>query len=98
MRLVWILLLSLLMLVARVAQEVKANPMSASKGGGHVIQDESTNLTQQPTLRFTGAGVTCVDAPPVTACTIAGAAGGAPSFLDLTTGTNTAAAMTCGSG
>lgn len=33
----------------------------SSTGGGHVIQDEGTPLTQRPNLNFVGAGVTATD-------------------------------------
>ena len=49
----------------------------ASDGEGHVIQDESVDVPQQPNLNFLGAGVSAVDNPATnsTNVTIAGGAG-----------------------
>lgn len=68
--------------------------------GGHIIQDEAGDLTNRARLNFTGAGISCADNLPQsrTDCTVAGAAGGPPSFDTITTGTNTAATMTIGTG
>ena len=50
---------------------------SASSGYA-TIQDEASNLTQRPTVNFTGAGVSCVDNAGATRtdCTITGSGGG----------------------
>lgn len=49
----------------------------ATAGDGHVIQDESVDVPQQPNLNFLGAGVSAVDNPATnsTNVTIAGGAG-----------------------
>lgn len=41
-------------------------------GGGHVIEDEGTPLTQRTNLNFTGDGVTAADAGGKTVVTISG--------------------------
>lgn len=52
-----------------------------SAGGGYAtIQDEGTPLTQENTLNFTGAGVTCSDVGGVTTCAI-------PSWATAPSGT-----------
>lgn len=38
----------------------------------NLIQDEASSLTRRSTLQFTGTGVTCSDANPVTTCAIPG--------------------------
>lgn len=45
-------------------------------GGGHVIEDEGTPLTQRADLNFVGAGVTATDAGGKTVVTIPGGGGG----------------------
>ena len=49
---------------------------STSTGGGHVIEDEGTPLTQRANLNFTGAGVTVTDSGGKTVVTIPGGGGG----------------------
>lgn len=41
-----------------------------SGGGGHVIEEDGTPLAQRANLDFTGAGITCSDADPDTACDV----------------------------
>lgn len=45
-------------------------------GGGHVIEDEGTPVTQRSTLNFTGAGVSVADSGGKTVVTISGGGGG----------------------
>lgn len=45
-------------------------------GGGHVIEDEGTPLTQRDNLNFTGAGVSVTDSGGKTVVTINGGGGG----------------------
>lgn len=47
---------------------------SGGTGGGHVIEDDGTPLTQRDTLNFTGAGVSAADAGGETVVTISGGA------------------------
>lgn len=63
------------------------------------VQDEGSGLTQRATINFTGSGITCTDnsGSSRTDCTVSGS-GGAPAFSDITSATNTAAAMVVGSG
>lgn len=73
-----------------------------SSGSGsfyQTVQNSGSSLTQQPTLNFTGSGVSCVNngGASRTDCTITGG-GGATAFSSLTSGSNTAAAMTVGTG
>lgn len=79
-------LLALLLVFTPLAYaQISGNPP------GHVIMDETTNLRQQPTLRMTGAGVTCTDdsANRRTVCTISGGGGG---------GSGTVTSIDCGFG
>jgi hypothetical protein len=48
---------------------------STSTGGGHIIEDEGTPLTQRTNLNFTGAGVSVADTGGKTVVTIAGGSG-----------------------
>lgn len=59
---------------------------TTSSGGGHVIQDEGTPLTQRAALNFVGAGVTVTDdaGNDATKITISGGSGG--SFQQPLTG------------
>ncbi len=50
--------------------------LAAPSGGGHVIEDEGTPLTQRANLNFVGSGVTVTDAGGKTIVTVAG--GSAP--------------------
>lgn len=54
-------------------------------------------LPQEPSVNFTGAGVTCVDNAGATRtdCTVTGG-GGATAFSSITTGSNTAQTLTVG--
>lgn len=47
-----------------------------NSGGGHVIEDEGTPLTQRPNMNFIGAGVVASDDGETTNVTIAGGSGG----------------------
>jgi len=57
-----------------------------SSGGGHVIEDEGTPLTQRANLNFVGSGVTVTDdsGDNATVVTIPGGSGGAPGFYTIT--------------
>jgi len=63
------------------------------------IQEESANLIRQNILNFIGTGVTCVNNNAFlrTDCTFTGG-GGSSAFNDITSGTNTTATMTVGTG
>lgn len=49
--------------------------LGASSGSGHIIEEETTPLTQRATMRFTGSGVVASDDGTRTVVTIPGAAG-----------------------
>ena len=68
-----------------------------SSAGYTTVEDEGIAQTQRTTLNFTGAGVTCTDDGMVTVCDIT-SGGGSGSFTDLTSGTNSMAAMVVGTG
>lgn len=63
-----VLALSLLWIVP---QSVRSASVGGS-GGGHIIEDEGSALTQRGNLNFTGQGVTCSDSSPDTVCNIPG--------------------------
>lgn len=68
-------------------------------GGGHIIQDEGVDRNPTTKLNFTGSGVTASAPTGQTQnVTISGAAGGPPAFNDITSATNSAAAMVVGTG
>ncbi len=54
--------------------KLKFNAIGSGSGGGHIIQDEGTPLTQRDTIDFAGAGVTVTDAGGKTVVTIPGTA------------------------
>ena len=61
-------------------------PGTAGSGGGHIIEDEGTPLTQRDTLNFVGAGVTVTDSGSKTVVTISGAGSGAVDSVKGETG------------
>lgn len=61
-------------------------PGSAGSGGGHIIEDEGTPLTQRDTLNFVGAGVTVTDSGSKTVVTISGGGSGAVDSVNGETG------------
>ena len=54
---------------------MKLNTPTNASGGGHVIEDEGTPLTQRSNLNFTGAGVTVSDSGGKTVVSIPGGSG-----------------------
>ena len=66
---------------------------STGGGGGHVIEDEGTPLTQRANLNFVGAGVTTTDAGGKTVVTVPGGSGsGTTRTVVVTSGNVTAGA------
>jgi Protein of unknown function (DUF2793) len=57
--------------------------LTGGSAGGHIIQDETTDLPAQPRLAFEGGGVIATNAGGRTVVTIPGG-GGASNYLDLT--------------
>jgi hypothetical protein len=77
------------------ALEPRVDTLEASGGGGHVIQDEGSALTQRAALNFLGSGVTATDdsANNRTNVTIPGGAssGDPDGFITLDTGSTATA-------
>ena len=59
------------------------NTQWATSGGGHVVQDEGTPLTQRANLNFVGASVTVTDDAGSDSSIVTIAAGGGPSGTTL---------------
>ena len=62
--------------------------IGSGSGGGHVIEDEGTPLTQQTNLNFVGAGVTVTDAGGKTVVTIPGGSAGSGDMILASAQTN----------
>jgi hypothetical protein len=63
-------------------------PATSGSGGGHVVEDEGTPVTQRANLNFTGSGVTVADTGGKTVVTVPSSTGGQLwIFRDETGGT-----------